>query len=101
MSIQNGHEISIQNGHEISIQKGNCPCMHEKSPFGMGLSMREWEISILGALFQQALAPSGLAGMDGAVASLRRDAFECEDGRRAVSASATRPSTACYRVIYY
>jgi hypothetical protein len=86
-----------------------------KSPFRMGIvhacmgnlhsewdfSMREWEISIHRAPFQQALAPSGLAGMDGAVASLRHDAFECENGRRAASASATRPSTASYRVIYY
>jgi hypothetical protein len=48
--------------------------------------------------FQQSLPPSVLDGMDGAVASLRQDAFGCEDGRKAASASATRPSPSCYRV---
>jgi hypothetical protein len=86
--------MSIQNGREISIQHGNCLCMKGKSPFGMGL-FHEWEISIHGTL-DSASAPSGLAGMDGAVASLRHDAIRCDDGRRAASASATRPSSACY-----
>jgi hypothetical protein len=61
--------------------------------------MREWEISIHGTLdSRKPWHPSGQAGMDGAVASLRYDAFGHEDGRRAASASATRPSSACYRV---
>jgi hypothetical protein len=47
---------------------------------------------------QARLGPSGLAGMDGAVASLRHGAFGYDDERRAASASAIRPSSACYRV---
>jgi hypothetical protein len=47
---------------------------------------------------RHALAPSGLAEMDGAVAPPRHDASGREDGRRAASAPATRPSTACYSV---
>jgi hypothetical protein len=91
--------MSIQNGQEISIQNGNCPCMNGISTFGMGLfDARMGNLHSWNPRFQQALAPSGLAGMDGAVASLRHDAFGCEDGRRAASASATRSSSACYRV---
>jgi hypothetical protein len=91
--------MSIQNGHEISIQNGNCPRTNGISPFGMGRShARMGSLPSWNPRFQQALAPSGLAGMDGAVASLGHDAFGCEDGRRAASASATRSSSACYRV---
>jgi hypothetical protein len=49
---------------EISIQNGNCPRMNGKSPYGMG-NLHSWK-----PRFQRALAPSGLAGMDGAVASM-------------------------------
>jgi hypothetical protein len=70
---------------ELSIRNGTFLCVNGKSPF--------MESSI-----PASLDPPGLAGMDGAVASLRHDAFECDDGRRAASASVIRPASACYRV---